>query len=439
MPANRVPNKQLYPYGTLAFPLAAAFIVLQVLVPTHYAETTGLSLSVIGIALLVARLFDMVSDPIVGLLSDKTPEIVGRRKIWIVAAAPFLAYSCFKLFNPAADANLTYLLGWSIAVYAFGTMTIIPLNAWGAELSPDYNERSRITGVRAGFGLVGTLCALLLPALFSTEGNTNLGPSLVAITWLVIISMSIATVVSARFVPDSFPIIMPTHSIRDLIGLLLKPSPLRVLIISFLFNGIGNAIPATLFLLYVTHVLDAADKAGQLLLLYFVCAAISIPLWIMLCQRFEKHSVWIFAIIIASLFFVWTPFLGQGDLPYFALIVAATGFAAGADLTIPTSINGDLIEWDLHNTGFRRPGLFFALWGTTTKLAFALAIGIAFPLLEISGFSVGESNTENANLGLAILYGLPCIAFKLAAAFLMRNYPITRKTHTDIRNSLAKG
>ncbi len=78
------PLSVLAAYGSLAFPLAAAFIALQVIVPTFYAQALGLSLSAVGGILLAARLWDLFTDPVVGYLSDRTPEAWGRRKAWIV-------------------------------------------------------------------------------------------------------------------------------------------------------------------------------------------------------------------------------------------------------------------------------------------------------------------------------------------------------------------
>ena len=119
----------LYAYGSLAFPLAAAFIALQVIVPTFYAESTTLSLSAIGIVLMVARLFDMASDLVVGYWSDHSNFGFGRRKTFVVAAAIPIAVSVWALFNPPDDANVLYLLMWTTAIYVAGTMSIVPLSA----------------------------------------------------------------------------------------------------------------------------------------------------------------------------------------------------------------------------------------------------------------------------------------------------------------------
>lgn len=415
-------------YGFLAFPLAAAFIALQVLIPTHYAEITSLSLSTIGGIVLLARLWDTITDPIIGILSDKTPEAWGRRKLWIYLSIPLICLSTYMLFNPSEGAGTGYLLLWTFAIYVSGTMAIVPLNAWGAELSPDYQQRNRVTGTRALFGLLGTMAALSIPAILGDAESANLGGSLFYITVLVIISLIIAAALTV-FVSDKHAISMPDNQLKSAIQLIKAPSPLRTLLFSFLSNSIANAIPATLFLFYISYVLQTPEYAGPLLFLYFICAAISVPFWITVAKRYGKHKTWHTSILIACLFFIATPFLNENTFWLYIIIVVVTGFTTGCDLIIPSSMNGDLIEWDAATTGHKRPGLFFALWGTTTKLAYALAIGIAFPLLDVFGFSADGNNSAEALTTLAWMYGLPCIAFKVLALISMKNYPITESEY----------
>ncbi len=425
-------------YGSLGFPLAAAFIALQVFIPTFYAESTGLSLTTVGLVLLVARLCDTVTDPIVGYLSDKTPTHWQRRKIFVTVASPLIALSTYFLFNPSGEIGVAYLLFWTIAIYIAGTLSIVPLGAWGAELSSDYNERSRINGFRVAFGLGGSLVALLLAVYFSQSDSAALNRTLFGISMLVILTLLISTTLAWFLVPDNKETQLPENTLHEAWKVISQPTPFRQLLGSFFLNAVGNAIPASLFVLYVTHVMQAVDRVGQLLFMYFICSAISVPFWVYLSKRIGKHQTWTVAILLAALFFVFTPFLTSDDLLWFYLIVAVTGFATGADLVLPAAINGDLIEWDALQTGYKRPGLFFALWGTATKLSFALAIGIAFPLLDLIGFSATEENNAIALQGLAVLYGLPCIGFKLIALFCMRGYPITEKMHRSIREQLGE-
>jgi len=429
--ADRLKLTILSAYGAIAFPLAGAFITLQVLIPTHYAETTALSLSTIGTIMLVARLWDTITDPLIGFLSDKTPQRWGRRRIWVLGSVPLICVSIYFLFRPTADVGTGYLLGWTLAIYVAGTMAIVPFNAWGAELSPDYRQRNRVTGVRAAFGLTGTMAALLVPAILDQQGAADLGRTLEVITWLAVATLILSSLLLFA-VPDDNPTYLPKTQVRDAFRLIAGASPFRTLLMSFLFNSAANAIPATLFLFYVTYVLKVPDLAGPLLFLYFICAALSVPVWIRVAARFGKHRTWHWSIVTACLLFVWTPFFGEGDLVLYLIIVFGTGITTGCDLIIPSSMNGDLVEWDAVEHGYRRPGMLFAIWGTTTKLSYALAIGIAFPLLDLFGFSAGADNSGGSLLALAVLYGTPCILFKMLALYNMRAYPITEQVYEDI-------
>lgn len=180
---------QLLCYGSLAFPLAAAFVTLQVIVPTFYASATGLSLSAIGLILLLARLWDTFTDPVVGYLSDRSPARFGKRKLWVVISAPLVCLSVWMLFVPGDGPGAYYLLFWTLAIYVAGTMSIVPMNAWGAELTSDYQQRSRVTGTRVAFGLAGTLAALLVPVLVGAEATSSLAGALRAIAWLVVLTL----------------------------------------------------------------------------------------------------------------------------------------------------------------------------------------------------------------------------------------------------------
>lgn len=432
--ASQIPSLSvLLAYGSLAFPLAGAFIALQVIVPTYYAQSLGLSLSAIGGILLAARLWDLFTDPIVGYLSDRTPAHWGRRKAWVVGSAPLIAASVWLLFNPPIGAGNSFLLLSTLAIYVAGTMSIVPMNAWGAELSESYHQRSRISGVRVIFGLAGTLVALLL---VDNSDNESLANSLFAITILTIAGLAISVPLAAAVVPDQAKVDNQGNSLREALSLLSRPSPFRRLLLAFLLNGLGNAIPATLFLLYVTHVLEEPAIAGLMLFGYFVCSALSVPIWVALSKRWGKHRSWCIAVMGSCSFFCLAPFLGSGDVLLYGIVVIGTGLMIGADLALPSAINGDLIEWDALENNRRRPGLFFALWGTASKLAYALAVGLMFPALEFAGFDATTSNAADDVRLLAVLYAAPSLIFKGAAIAMMWRFPIDETEHKRIRAAL---
>lgn len=424
-------------YGGLALPLAAGWLCLQVFVPTFYAEALGVSLTAVGAVLLLARLLDAVTDPVIGFLSDRTPLHLGRRRLWVLVGAPLLAVALALLFRPVGEASALYLFVCAAAVYIAGTMVIVPMNAWGAELSPAYHQRSRVSGARTLFGLIGTLAALALPTALGQGDARDLGAALTTNLVLIFGTLSLSLLALCLFVGDRAPVNLPGDYFRSALRLLSGPSPFRQLMVSTLLNGIANALPATLFLFFISHKIDAPDKAGLFLLCYFLSAVISVPLWVRISRSLGKDRTWRLGIVLACAAFVWTPLLGPGDTGWYLAIVIATGIAAGADFVLPGALLADLIEWDGLKTGFRRPALFFAAAGTVSKLTFALAVGLAFPLLDLAGFEASGQNSGEALIILAALYGLLPVVLKMTVLWIMHGYPITREAHDEIRKRLA--
>lgn len=446
MTAPTALSKQvLIAYGLPGLPLAVLGLPLFIYLPTFYAETVGLDLATVGLILLIARLWDVVTDPIVGALSDRTSGRFGRRRPWIIGAAPLLGLSIWFLFVPPPGAGVGHLLVWSIALYLAWTMVQLPHAAWGAELSRDYHQRSRITGTREALVIIGTLLAAATPVILAGEDGreAGLGAVLRVLAIGLIIGLPLASLVSAAIVPDPPPSAAPrSRPWRERVAegsraLKANRAFLR-LILAYLLNGIANGLPATLFLLFVGHVLVLPDKAGELLFIYFACAIIGIPLWVWLSGKLDKHRAWLIAMAGNCLIFGWAPFLGAGDYTPFLIICVLSGVCLGADLALPPSMQADVVDLDRAGAGNAgagdggdgeggdapRTGLYFAFWGMATKLALALAVGITFPALDLAGFdaSAGAVNDEDGLLVLALLYGALPIVFKIAAMRLMARF-----------------
>jgi Na+/melibiose symporter-like transporter len=428
----------LFSYGSLALPLAIGFLALQVFVPTYYAGVLGMSLTSVGVILLLARLWDTVTDPLIGYASERTPAWLGRRRIWVLCGVPVLALACWALFDPPSGAGAGYLLFWSAVVYMAGTMVIVPMNAWGAELSPDYHQRSRVSGARVIFGLVGTLVALVAPTLLGQGDARDLGEALETIAFMVVVGLGISGLLVLRFVPDRSTVVLRGGSILAAFSVLRGRTPFPKLLGCYLLNGIANALPATLFLLFATHVVQRPDLAGPWMAIYFSSMIVGTPIWVRFARSFGKDTCWRVGMAIACLAFSVVPFIGPGDEAIFVAVIVITGLAGGADLVLPASMQADMVDWDTLRTKSRRPGIFFAIWGTATKASFALAIGLAFPILDLVGFdaSAEASNPPEQIMVLVTLYAIVPIALKLAALYFFRRYPLTPAAHARIRRRL---
>lgn len=440
-PRDRMAPWPLIAYAGPALPLAALTLPVYIHLPTYYASSLGLGLGLVGTLLLVARLWDMVTDPLVGVLSDRLGGRFGRRKPLILAGLPVTVLAAWLLLNPGEQAGAAHLLIWSLVLYTGWTMMILPLNALGAELSTDYHERSRIAAIREGFIVLGTLLALSLPlavgALTERVDGSQPGDALMMVALFVVVLLPVTTLAMLRATPEPrFPKPMAPLSLTAGVRIMANNGPFRRLIVAYLINGIANGLPATLFLLFVGNVLQAEDQAGPLLFVYFLCGVAAVPVWLRLSRRFGKHLVWCGAMVWACAWFAVVPLLGAGDVGWFLLVCVMTGLSLGADLVLPSAMQADVVDLDRLESGEQRTGLYFAIWGMVTKLALALAVGIAFPILDGAGFVDGADNTPQALLVLALLYALLPVILKAAAIVLMRRYPITASVQEDVRRRI---
>ncbi len=437
----RIDRKTLVAYALPAIALAMPTIPAYVYLPTFYAETLGLGLTATGAVLLMARMLDVFTDPLVGVISDRFPTRWGRRKPWILLGGVLAALALVQLFQPPAEVTTAHLLVWSIVLYLGWTLVAVPYTAWGAELSDDYDERARITGAREAAMIVGIIGASSMPAVVTAMGYDQ-QQGLATVAWLAIaigvpsiafLLWRVRETVHAPARPRN-PVGMMTAS-REI----LRNKPFVRLLSAWFINGLANGLPAVLFLLYLQHGLGAGEVAqGVLILAYFVSGVAAIPLWLKLSTRIGKHRAWCAAMILACLAFVWVPLLGEGDLVAFFVICVVTGMALGADLALPPAMQADVVDLDSLRTGKRRAGVFFALWSMATKFALAGAVGLAFPVLDLLGFEAGGVNGPTAILALAILYaGVPTV-LKIIAIAVMWNHPITAKRQAVIQKAMSR-
>jgi Na+/melibiose symporter-like transporter len=430
----------LVAYGAPAAALAILLLPPYVFLPAFYTQTLGLPLAWVGYVVILSRIFDAFTDPLIGYLSDRTPMRFGRRKSWILAGTPLAALAVVVLFAPPGQATLgQFAFGIFVLTLAW-TMMILPYNAWGAELSGDYDERTRIAGVREGIGLAGTLIAVSTPTILTVLGYTDPRVHMAALAVLVIGLMVPTIAWLAIRVPEPRPLTHARVPLREGLAAIAANAPFRRLIVAYLVNAFANGLPATLFLLFVSHVIGAADAYGPLLLAYFVAGLAAVPFWSWLARRLGKHRTWVVAMTIACGAFAFTPFVvGEGDVVPFLIISIVSGVGFGADLILPSAIQADVVDVDTRISGEQRTGLFFALWGIATKLSFALAAA-SLPILDAAGFDADaftadgrSANGADALFVLTMLYAAVPIAMKLIAMAMMWNFPLDAARQREIR------
>ena len=199
----------------------------------------------------------------------------------------------------------------------------------------------------------------------------------------------------------------------------------RRLLAVFVLNGIASALPATLVLFFIQDRLQAAPGSeAALLATYFVCAALSIPLWLRVVRHVGLARTWLLGMLLSVLAFSAAFVLGAGDTLAFAVVCALSGLALGTDLAVPSALLAGTVA-DSGDQGAAE-GAYFGWWNFATKLNLALAAGLALPLLALVGYVPGSRDAAALHW-LSVTYCLLPCALKLIAACALYNYVIRQK------------
>jgi Na+/melibiose symporter-like transporter len=347
----------------------------------------------------------------------------------MLLGAPVLLAATWFLFNPGSDIDWTYLLIWSLVVYTGWTLVTLPYLAWGAEISDSYHGRTQLTASREAFVIAGTLLAVGIPvALFDEPTAEALAP----LSWALLLLLPVAVIAAVAVVPER----ATRHALASNAWRRIRQNrPFQRLGLAFLLNGTANATAAGLFLFYVEFVLQAPGLAYPLLAIYFTAGLVGLALWLPVARRLGKHRAWALSMLLASLVFAFVPFLTSGDTGLFLLVCLLTGLSLGSDMALPAAIQADVLERERNLHQEDSGGWYFGLWGMITKLAMALGVGLALPLVGWAGFDPNHTNTAAALTGLALAYGLLPLPFKLAAAYLVWRFPLDQHTIARLRRT----
>jgi GPH family glycoside/pentoside/hexuronide:cation symporter len=368
---------QLLAYALPAAPLAALGLPLYALVPTYYTETLGLPLAGAGFVLLMVRILDAVSDPLVGIVSDRYRPAFGRRRFLFSLSLPIAALAAMMLYWPPHDATLLWLGLWGVVLSLGYTMALVPYSAWGAEMVDDYKGRTALTSLREGISLIGVLVAIVVPFAIGMERSAAIS-GLAVLGVIVAIGLLLSGTIAVAAVPEPREHAAGTITLRKSLGYLAANRPFVRLLVAYFINGFANGIPATLFLYFVSDRLGMPSARGPLLFVYFLFGIGGVPLAALAAGRFGKHRAWCLAMTVACAAFVAAPLLPVGSIYGFGAICVVTGLMLGFDLSLPPAIQADVIDVDTARSGTQRSGLYFAAWGLATKLSLASGVGLIF-------------------------------------------------------------
>lgn len=418
-----------------------------------------------GILFFLPRVFDSITDPIMGFISDNTRSRWGRRRQYVFLGAIIMGISfvvMWQLYREnGVNYNFTYFLLWSFVFYLGLTIFSVPYVAMGYEMSDDFHERTNIMAVAQWIGQwawvlapwlwvvmydqdwfpnadtatrtlaiwVGIFCALLamVPAIFIKSKSTLDDNSLAPLA-LKNIGASLTEIV------DGFKEAFSYKSFR------------KLCISTFLIFNAFNTIAAFSFFIVVYYLFNGdAGAAGVWPTLFgsvgaLVTTFIVIPIVARMSKTMGKKDAFMLSQGISIIGYILLWFLFVPGKPYmFLFALPFFSFGIGSLFTLMMSMTADVCDLDELKTGKRREGIFGAIYWWMVKFGFAIAGLLSGAILSLVGFDPNaSSNSDAAITGLRIFYsGLPIVG-TLVAMYFMRNYDLTEEKATEISKALAK-
>lgn len=406
----------LYPRVSLyAMMLAAAGIPLYIHLPRFASVNLGISLGTIGAILLVIRLVDLFQDPLFGWMIDRFPR---AQAAFAVIAACGLAVGFPMLFTPRDSPYVVYeLTAILILLFSAYSLGMILLYGRSATLAkrPDSAELMTLASFRESGMLIGVIIAASAPAALAAMGAGFEG--YVAFGWM----LGVISVLTAAITLPIWRRPVVEGQGFSLAGL-KSAGALWLLFLTFV-NSLPVAITSTLFLFFVEDRLQLPGLAGPLLILFFLSAGLSVPVWAKISNAIGSKRTLLLAMPLAIAGFIGAAFLASGNVIGFAAVCFVSGAALGADMVIlPAMFSVALTKAGL------KASMAFGIWSFAGKLALAIAAFAVLPLLDYNGFVPGQENSPMALATLNYAYAIiPCI-LKLCAMALLFALPTADQT-----------
>lgn len=417
-----------------------------------FTNVAGLPPGLASSILMISKMWDGISDPIVGILSDRTKHPLGRRYPWMLfASIPFGIFFFLQWLVPFTDRwpLFFYYLVISLLFSTAYTCINMPYVALTPELTEDYNERTSLNSFRFAFSIGGSIFSLILARIIfgAIEGDPKteylvLGTVVAIIAVLPIYWCFFGTrnrVFNQNTPQPLTPASQTRISPMEQIKIALSNRPFLYVIGIYLFSWLAVQLTASILPFFVVNWMGLPEDIFPLVAIAVQGTALTMLfVWTAVSKKVGKKAVYFMGvgfwfIAQAGLFLVQP---GQVGLMYFLAVLAGIGVSTA--YLVPWSLIPDVIDLDELNTGERREGIFYSFMVFLQKMGLAVGLFLVGQALEIAGFLErvpGEPipiQPDSALFAIRVAIGPLPTLFLIGGIALAYFYPITKTVHEEI-------
>jgi GPH family glycoside/pentoside/hexuronide:cation symporter len=397
----------------------------------YLTDIVELSAALAGTVLMIGKIWDAVTDPITGYVSDRTRSRWGRRRPYMFVGSIIAFFTMGMMFTKPTMQSQLPLFFYLTVLYCLlntaYTLVNIPYAALLPELTDDYNQRTILTGYRMSFAVVGTFvgagAVMPLVGMFSdaSRGWSIMGYFMGAV-------MLLTTLVTIWAVRE------PEHP---------EPQPETGFIKTYI-EALGNRvfltalIPWSLFIMGTSMVQGALvyyfayifgnEGLFQIALVFLLTFSLAfIPLWVKISEKIGKRTCYMMGMGIMGAGVMVFSLLGETIGPIASIVVMAlAGIGLSTHYVMPHAILPDVVEHDaVHHGNVRREGVFSSLWTFSSKIGQALALALNGWILALFAYTPNEPSALSA-IGIKLLCGPFPLLWYVVGIVILRHYPIDK-------------
>lgn len=427
-----------YTSSRVAFSLMG--VMFGVYLMKYATDVLLIAPAVMGTLIAASRLWDGVTDPLVGYLSDRTRSPVGRRRIWLYCAALPMAIGIVMIWAPPEALSGVMLIVWmGVALLVYETAStayLIPHAALGMELTPDYHERTRLFGYAHMIGFIGSVLGMAILQLVTMADDKR--DFVFSASIFAAITVFVVVLVSTRFLPErrEFQGRGNASIVRSVLDVFKNPHA-RLLLIVFAIETYGMASIMTLTPYLVTYVFPMEALLVAIMATYTIATVAFTPFWMWLARKIGKKRAWTGALLLSAIPFFGFYMLSEPGIAFWVLTFAA-GFLAGCGAVAQPAIQADVIDYDELQTGDRKEGAYLAVWNLVRKSSGALCALVAGWVLQFGGFEPNVEQSETTKEVIKATFALIPAASYIVGGLLFMRFSFNEEEHIEARRVIAE-
>lgn len=438
-PERTLPLTVCVGWGVGSLGMAVMFGLINTFALSFMVNHLAISAGLAGLLMGLSKIYDGFTDPVMGVISDKTNTKMGRRRPYLLVGSFLLAASMILMFDVpefAESSSAAIYMTAILLLYATAyTVFNVPYLAMPGEMTDGYHERAYLMSFRVyGIAAAGFVGLAAGPMIIDGFGGGRDG--FTAMAWIMGGAVLLSSLLCFYFTKDApfkHKVESTHHTMKDQIRLAVENQPFKWLMLSKLCGLIGTALSAPAKAFFFPLVLGASlTSFGYYWIAFYVAMIVSQPIWLKYGKSHGKRNIFILALLVAVIvnlsWLLATPDEAYGITIFRGVLL---GFFGGASLLMGQAMLPDTMEYDRRRTGLRREGVYAGLYTTIEKFSYAIGPAITGVILGAMGYVASRDGTvEQPDSAIMAVYicaaGLPAIMGTLGALCLLR-YDLTEE------------